>query len=124
MLVPLCVSQTIRQMRESYVKKLTQLRSTHTKQWEEFFQFDAQRRQQQALQQMSASGFGGYKQQHNYSDYEASSINPHFAGANLPVDSRGGYPNTMENYPSRPHDSYEEFQCQRREDFGKTYNRY
>ncbi|KAJ4727842.1 Zinc knuckle CCHC-type family protein [Melia azedarach] len=115
--------ETIREMRETYMKKLTQLRGMHAKQWEEFLQLDAQRHQQQAREQMSASGFGGYKQ-HNYSGYDGSSTNPHYAGASLPMDSRGRYPNPMENYPSRPHDTYGGFQRQRREEFGKAYNRY
>ncbi|TYG88448.1 hypothetical protein ES288_A12G022400v1 [Gossypium darwinii] len=34
------------------------------------------------------------------------------------------YSNPMENYSSRLYDSYGEFQRQRREDFGKAYNRY
>ena len=110
-------------MRENHIKKLAILRGTHTKQWEEFLQWDAQRRQQQARQQMSASGFGAYKQQ-AYSEYDSSSVNAHYAGANLPMDSRGRYPNPMENYPARPHDSYGEFQRQKREDFGKAYKRY
>ncbi|XWS46538.1 hypothetical protein CRYUN_Cryun14cG0076300 [Craigia yunnanensis] len=57
------------------------------------------------------------------SEYDGSLVNAHYTGANLPMDSRGRYPNPMENYPSRPHDSYGEFQSQRREDFGKAYNR-
>lgn len=110
-------------MRENYIKKLAILRGTHTKQWEEFVQLDAQRHQQQARQQMSVSGFGAYKQ-HAYSEYDGSSVNANYAGANLPMDSRGRYPNPMENYPRKPHDSYGEFHRQRREDFGKAYNRY
>ncbi|XP_012082929.1 uncharacterized protein LOC105642644 isoform X2 [Jatropha curcas] len=114
--------ETIREMRENYMKKLAILRGTHTRQWEEFLQLDAQRRQQ-ARQQMPASGFSGYKQ-HAFSDYDGSSANPHYTGAGLPMDSRARYPNHVENYPPRPHDSYGEFQRQRREDFGKAYNRY
>lgn len=105
------------------MKKLAILRGTHARQWDEFLQLDAQRHQQQARQQMSALGFGGYKQ-HSYSDYDGSSANPRYAGTNLPMDSRARYPNHVENYPSRPHDTYGEFQRQRREDFGKAYNRY
>ncbi|KAG4138432.1 hypothetical protein ERO13_D07G133700v2 [Gossypium hirsutum] len=115
--------ETIKEMRENYIKKSAILRDTHTKQWEEFLQFDAQRRQQQARQQMSASSFGAYKQQ-GYSEYDGPSVHAHYAGAGLPMDSRGRYPNPMENYSSRLHDSYGEFQRQRREDFGKAYNRY
>ncbi|KAK8630841.1 hypothetical protein V6N13_079612 [Hibiscus sabdariffa] len=80
--------ETIKEMRESYIKKSAILRDTHTKQWEEFLQMDAQRRQQHARQQMSASGFGGYKQQ-AYSEYDGSSVHAHYAGASLPMDSRG-----------------------------------
>ncbi|KAK4848721.1 hypothetical protein QYF36_016503 [Acer negundo] len=114
--------ETIKEMRESNMKKLTLLRGVHAKQWEDFLQVDAQRRQQQARQQMSASGYGGYKQ-HNYPDYDGEP-NAHYAGASLPMDSRGRYPNPIENYPSRPHDTYGEFQRQRRDDYGKPYNRY
>ncbi|KAK9282045.1 hypothetical protein L1049_004957 [Liquidambar formosana] len=116
--------EAVREMRENYMKKLAILRGMHTKQWEEFLQLDTQRRQQRAHQQMSTSGFGGYKQP-SYPEYESSSANNHYAGGNLPMDSRGRYPHSMENYPSsRPHDTYGEFQRQRREDFGKAYNRY
>ncbi|KAK3194315.1 hypothetical protein Dsin_025625 [Dipteronia sinensis] len=114
--------ETIKEMRESNMKKLTLLRGVHAKQWEDFLQVDAQRRQQQARQQMSASGYGGYKQ-HNYPDYDGEP-NAHYAEASLPMDSRGRYPNPIENYPSRPHDTYGEFQRQRRDNFGKPYNRY
>lgn len=108
-------------MRESYTKKLAMLRSMHAKQWEEFLQLDAQRRQQQARQQMSGSGFGSYKQP-AYSDYDGPVNNPHYVEANVSIDSRGRYTNSMENY-SRPHSSYGEFQRSRRDDFGKAYNR-
>ncbi|KAK9207027.1 hypothetical protein WN943_017311 [Citrus x changshan-huyou] len=115
--------ETIREMRESYMKKLTQVRAMHAKQWEEFLQLDGQRHQHQAREQMSASGFGGYKQ-HNYSSYDGSSTNSEYAGTSYPMDSRGRYPNPMETYPSRAHDTHGGFQRQRREEFGKAYNRY
>ncbi|KAL9430569.1 hypothetical protein AB3S75_025874 [Citrus x aurantiifolia] len=115
--------ETIREMRESYMKKLTQVRAMHAKQWEEFLQLDGQRHQHQAREQMSASGFGGYKQ-HNYSSYDGSSTNSEYAGTSYPMDSRGRYPNAMETYPPRAHDTHGGFQRQRREEFGKAYNRY
>ncbi|GMY17080.1 hypothetical protein FCV25MIE_12319 [Fagus crenata] len=115
--------EAIREMRENYIKQLANLRGTHTKQWEEFLQLNAQRRQQQAHQQMPTSGFGGYKQ-HGYSDYDGTSANPHYAGANLAMDSRSRYPNPMQNYSSRPHENFSDFQRQRREDYEKPYNRY
>lgn len=106
------------------MKKLSILRVEHAKQWEEFLQIDAVRRQQLAGQRMSASGFGGYNQQ-SYQEYDNSAGNPHYSGPNMPMEPRGRYPNPMDNYhPSRPHDSYDDFQRQRREDFGKAYNRY
>ncbi|XP_043724992.1 uncharacterized protein LOC122671687 isoform X1 [Telopea speciosissima] len=112
--------EAIREMRENYMKKLAILRGMHAKQWEEFLQLDIQR--QRARQHMSASGFGGYNHP-SYSDYSRSSGNPSFAGANLPMDSRGRYPYPVENYPtSKPHDAYGEFQRQRHEDFGKAFN--
>ncbi|KAK4558242.1 hypothetical protein RGQ29_007840 [Quercus rubra] len=115
--------EAIREMRENYMKQLASLRGTHAKQWEEFLQLDAQRRQQQPRQPMPTSGFGGYKQ-HGYSDYDGTSANPHYAGANLAMDSRSRYPNPMENYSSRPNENFSDFQRQRREDYGKAYNRY
>ncbi|KAM1189930.1 hypothetical protein ACFX13_026376 [Malus domestica] len=115
--------EAIRDIRENHAKKLATLRGMHAKQWEDFLQLDAQKRQQQANQQMSTSGFGGYKS-HNYSEYDSSSANPQYSMANLAMDSRSRYPNTMENYPSRPHDNFGEFQRQRHEDYGRGYNRY
>ncbi|XP_050237711.1 uncharacterized protein LOC126687261 [Mercurialis annua] len=115
--------EIIWEMRENYMKNLAILRGTHTRQWEEFLQLDSQRRQQQVRQQMPASGFSGYKQP-TYSDYDGSSANPHYTGTSLPMDSRTRYSNHVESYPSRPHDNYGELQRQRREDFGKAYNRY
>lgn len=103
--------------------KLSTLRGMHAKQWEDFLQIDAQRRQQQANQQMSTSGLGGYKSQ-NYSGCDGSSANPHYAGARVAMDSRSRYPNPMENYPSRPHDNFGEFQRQRHDDYGRGYSRY
>ncbi|KAL3497490.1 hypothetical protein ACH5RR_040222 [Cinchona calisaya] len=116
--------EAVREIRENYMKKLAILRETHAKQWEEFLQHDAQKRQQQMQQHMSSSGFGGYK--HNsYPEYENSVGNTHYSGTNLPTNSRGRYPNPMENYPSsRPHSTYGDFQRQRRDDYGKAYNRY
>ena len=101
------------------MSKVAMLRATHAKQWEEFLQLDAQRHQQQAIQQMS-SGYGGYKQQ-NFAEYDGSTVNPHFAGANLLLESRNRF-SDMESYPTRPHDNFGEFQ--RRGDFAKGYNRY
>lgn len=117
--------EALREMRESYMKQLAVLRGTHAKQWEEFLQLDAQRRQQRAHQQISTPGFGGYKQT-SYPEYDNSVGNPHYVGgAGIPVDSRGRYPNPMDNYTSsRPHDTYSDFQRQRREDYAKAYNRY
>lgn len=110
-------------MRENYMKKLAILRETHTRQWDEFLRVDSKRRQQQAQQQVPASGFGSYKQ-YTYADYDGSSSNSHYASGNLPMGSRSRYPNHVENFSQRPHETYGEFQRQRREDFGKAYNQY
>lgn len=116
--------EAVRETRENYMKRLAILRGIHAKQWEEFLQLDAQRRQLRARQQMSTSAYGGYKQP-GYSEYDSSGGNSHYAGANLPLESRGRYQNSVDNYPSsRSHDSYSDFQHQRHEDFGKAYNRY
>ncbi|XP_010267927.1 PREDICTED: uncharacterized protein LOC104605029 isoform X2 [Nelumbo nucifera] len=114
--------EAIRELRENYMKKLVIQRGMHAKQWEEFLEFDVQRRQR-ARQHMSASGFGSYNHP-GYSDYDRPSGNLSYTGANIPIDSRGRYPYPLENYPTRPHDTYGEFQRQRHEDFGKAYNRY
>ncbi|KAK6941114.1 hypothetical protein RJ641_030645 [Dillenia turbinata] len=115
--------KAIREMRENYMKKVSALRVVHAKKWEEFLQHDAQRQQQRARQHISTSGFGGYKLS-RYSEYDSTSSNPHYVGSNLPMDSRGRYPNPIDNYSARPHGNYGEFPRQRREDFGKAYNRY
>lgn len=112
--------EAIRDLREKYMNKVALMSSTHAKQWDEFFQLDAQRRQQQAIQQMSP-GYRGYKQQ-NFADYARSPVNPPYGGNNLPLESRNRFSNSMEPYPTRPHGNFGEFQ--RRGDFAKAYNRY
>lgn len=103
------------------MSKVALVRATHTKQWEEFLQLDAQRRQQQAIQQMS-SGFRGFKQQ-GFPEYDGSTVNPPpYTGTNLPMESRNRFSDNMETYPTRPHDNFGEFH--RRGDFAKAYNRY
>eukprot|EP00262_Sarcandra_glabra_P015504 TRINITY_DN4785_c0_g1_i1.p1 TRINITY_DN4785_c0_g1~~TRINITY_DN4785_c0_g1_i1.p1 ORF type:complete len:476 (+),score=96.60 TRINITY_DN4785_c0_g1_i1:169-1596(+) len=115
--------ESIRELRETYMKKLAILRGMQAKQWEEFLQLDIQRRQR-ARQNMSSSSFNTYNHP-SYSEYDRSSGNPHYTGSNMPSESRNRYPLSMENYSSsRPHDTYGEFQRQRHEDYGKTYNRY
>lgn len=94
------------------------LRGSHARQFEEFLKLDAERRQQQARQQISGLGFG-YKQQ-NFSDYDGP---PHSQYA-IQMDPRNVPMNPMDNYPSRPHGGYTDFQCQRRDGYGKNYGRY
>ncbi|KAJ7977688.1 Zinc knuckle CCHC-type family protein [Quillaja saponaria] len=115
--------EAVREMRENYMKIVAMLRDRHAKQWEEFLQLDAQRRQQKTLQQMSNSDYGGYKQQ-VVSEYDRSKANAHYAGANIPMESRNSYSNTLDNYSMRPHDNFGEFQSHRRGDYGKAYDRY
>ncbi|KAL0312914.1 UNVERIFIED_CONTAM: hypothetical protein Sradi_5690700 [Sesamum radiatum] len=112
--------EAVRELRESYMKKVAMLKGVHASMWEEFLQLEGQRRQQ-ARQHISASGFGSYKQP-SYSEFDSSSGNFHHSGTS--IQSRGRYPNAMDSYPSsRPHD-YDDFQRHRRDDFGKPYNRY
>ncbi|XP_020234837.1 uncharacterized protein LOC109814743 isoform X2 [Cajanus cajan] len=113
--------EAIRDLREKYMNKVALVRATHAKQWEEFLQLDAQRRQQQAIQQMSSS-YRGFKQQ-SFPEYDGSNVNPPpFTGTNLPLESRNRFSDNMETYPTRPHDNFGEFH--RRGDFAKAYNRY
>ncbi|XP_073305432.1 uncharacterized protein [Primulina huaijiensis] len=116
--------ETVREIRESYVKNVAVLKDTHAKIWEEFLRLEGQRRQQRALHRVPVSGFGGYKQP-SYQDFDNSTGNIHHAGPSVPMDSRGRYQSAMDSYPtSRPPDTYVEVQRHRRDDFGKAYNRY
>ncbi|CAA2973142.1 Hypothetical predicted protein [Olea europaea subsp. europaea] len=116
--------KAVREIRECYMKKLAMLRGAKAKQWEEFLQANIQRRQH-AHQHMSASGFSDYKQP-SYPEYDNSSGNANYSspGTNVPIESTGKYPNSMENYPSRPHVTYSDFEHKRGDEFGKSYNRY
>ncbi|KAL9275798.1 hypothetical protein AKJ16_DCAP15287 [Drosera capensis] len=118
--------EAIRELREDHMKKLTALRASHAKQWDEFLLMDARRREQKAAQQQPpSSGFGAYMQT-SYSDYDSSSVNHHFPGGTFPMDPWGRYPDPMENYPqARPHEAYNDFQGQRpRDDYGRAHDRY
>ncbi|RZC48702.1 hypothetical protein C5167_017130 [Papaver somniferum] len=126
--------QHIREMRENYMKKMAIQWGVHAKQWEEFLQLDIQRREQQAARQLSlaqgySTGGSGRYGRPGYQDYDLSAGgNAHYGGASLPaVAIRDKYPYPVESYtPSRAHDVYSsgDFQRQRHEDYGKTYNRY
>ncbi|ONK61692.1 uncharacterized protein A4U43_C08F32580 [Asparagus officinalis] len=115
----------VRELRENYMKKLAVMRGMHLKQWEEFLQFDIQRRQQ--------SRFNAYNQP-AYPEFNQSSRDPQYGGANLPMDSRNRHPFPSEDYQaSRPHDLYggdfqrqrrDDFGNQRHDDFGRAYGRY
>ncbi|CAN8253920.1 unnamed protein product [Cochlearia groenlandica] len=118
--------ETIRELRESYMKKLAGLRGMNTKQWEEFIQMDAERRQQQARQQNSEMRYGSNYRQFPYDEGYSANPPPPYGGNNVPMDSDGRYPNHVKNYSSRHEDNNygTGFQRQRREDYGKPYNRY
>jgi hypothetical protein len=111
--------EAVREMREGYMKKLAILRGKQAKQWEQFVQMSAFNQQQPppgydtpAPPPPNYGGGGG-----------GSSGGG--GGMNLAMESRGRYSNSMESYPSsRPQESYGDFQRQRQEDYGKTYNRY
>ncbi|KVI12550.1 uncharacterized protein LOC112507376 isoform X2 [Cynara cardunculus var. scolymus] len=113
--------ETVREMRENYMKRFAMLRAMHAKQWEEFLQLDAQQREQRVRQHMPTSGFDGYKQD-SYSEYDNAVGNPY--AANMQMDLRVRY-SDVDNYPSsRSHDNYGDFQRQRHEEYGKAYNRF
>ncbi|XP_021737673.1 uncharacterized protein LOC110704189 isoform X1 [Chenopodium quinoa] len=115
--------EVIRDLRETYMKRLAGLRSSHAKQWDEFLHLDAQRRQQVHQQQMPTSGFGGY-QQSTFSDYDSLHSQP-YAGSNFHVEPRGQYTNPAEHFPHpRPRDAYTDIQHQRLDGYGRAYNRY
>ncbi|KAL1216212.1 hypothetical protein V5N11_018665 [Cardamine amara subsp. amara] len=121
--------ETIRELRESYMKKLAGLRGMNAKQWEEFLQVDAQRRQQQARQQISGVNYGSNYRQFPYGEFDDGycANPPPYGGSNVPMDSEGRYPNHVKTYSSRHQDNNNYgtgFQRQRREDYGKAYNRY
>lgn len=99
------------------------MNSMHTRQWEEFLQLDAQKRQQQLNQKMATSGYGGFKQQ-AFSDHDGFMVNPQYAGSKLAMDSRNRSSNPLENYTSRPRDNFGDIHRQRCEDYGKPYNPY
>lgn len=110
------------------MKKLAGLRGMNAKQWEDFLHVDAQRRQQQARQQISGLSYGSNYRQFPYAEFDDgySANPPPYGGNNVPMDSEGRYPNHVKNYSSRHQDNNygSGFQRQRREDYGKTYNRY
>ncbi|CAI9772482.1 unnamed protein product [Fraxinus pennsylvanica] len=116
--------KAVREIREGYMKKLAMLRGAQAKQWQHFLQADVQRRQR-ASQHISASGFSNYRQP-SYPEYDNSSGNAHYSGpgTNIPMESTGRYPNSMENYPSRPHVTCSDFQHKRSDEFGNSYNLY
>lgn len=117
--------EAVREIRENYLKNLAIIRGSYVKQKEELIQVDAQRMMQQASQQnMHTSGFGHPYNQTGYPEYSSSAGNAHYSVSNLPADSRTRYPNPMDGYPpSRPHDSYDDF-CQRRNEYGKPFDRF
>ncbi|KAJ9542992.1 hypothetical protein OSB04_022699 [Centaurea solstitialis] len=78
--------EAVKEIRDSYMKRLIMLREMHAKQWEEFLQLDIQRRRQQAPQQMPSSGFGGYNHNNNYYEYGNAAGNPY--PNNMPMESR------------------------------------
>ncbi|GER28053.1 zinc knuckle (CCHC-type) family protein [Striga asiatica] len=107
--------EALREIWESHTKKAATLMGTHANMWDEFLRVEGQRRQETRLQ-VPAVGFGGYKQS-GYVELNTSSGNPHHSGDVM--HSRGRYPNAVDHgYP------YEDFQRQRRDDFGRPYHRY
>lgn len=105
--------ECIRDLSESYMKKLATIRGIQARQWEDFLQFSLQRQQQFSLQ-------SAYNQT-THPDYDQHR-NPSYGGSSLSMDSRNRYAYQSENYPaSRTHDAYGEFQHPRRDDFGSAH---
>uniref|UniRef100_A0A7N0TTG4 CCHC-type domain-containing protein n=1 Tax=Kalanchoe fedtschenkoi TaxID=63787 RepID=A0A7N0TTG4_KALFE len=120
--------EAIREIRELYIKKLSSLRSAHAKQWEEFLQRDAKRRNQQLDSQRQierldvqhvASGYGGDRQASNVASHQ-------YTGPSYLMDANGRYSNVTDDYvsSSRVNDSFSEYHRQRRDDVGRNYTRY
>ncbi|KNA06947.1 hypothetical protein SOVF_176400 isoform B [Spinacia oleracea] len=111
--------EVIRELRETCMKRISGMRSSHAKQWDELLHLDAQRLQEQILQQqISTSDFGGY-QPSTISHYDSLRSQPYTVGP------RVQYPNHDETYPhSRPREAYSDIQHQRLDGYGRAYNRY
>ncbi|KAL9686117.1 hypothetical protein QQ045_023572 [Rhodiola kirilowii] len=127
--------KAIREIRESYFKKLSSLRSAHAKQWEEFLQLDAQRRKQQLDAQRQTerldarpltSGYdGGGSKQASFGKYGSGGANDHYTGSSYPIEANRRYTDPADNYvSSRVNHSFGEYQRWRRDDCGRNYNRY
>ncbi|CAM8976780.1 unnamed protein product [Rhodiola kirilowii] len=129
--------EAIREIRESYIKKLSSLRSAHAIQWDEFLQHDTQRRKDQLDAQRQTerldarpltSSYGGGKQA-NYGKYSGSgapAANHYYTGSSYPMDANNGrYSDLRDNYvSSRLNDSFGDYYRERREDVGRNYNWY
>ncbi|KAH9620656.1 hypothetical protein KSS87_003182 [Heliosperma pusillum] len=112
-----------KELRQNYMKRIAALRDSHAKQWEDFLRMDAQRQQQQAqLQQMHVTGFSGY-QQSSFTDRDSLGGQPYLGSFNR--EPSGQFASPSETYPhSRPRDTYNDFQRQRPEGYGRSYDRY
>ncbi|XP_071716763.1 uncharacterized protein [Rutidosis leptorrhynchoides] len=108
--------EAVKELRESYMRKLVIVREMHAKQWEKFLQQDTRKRQQQARQQIPTKHNGYY-------DYSNAPSNPY--SINIPpMDARVEY-QELDNYSAlRSNNNYESFQHQRHEEYGEPYNRY
>ncbi|KAL5228193.1 hypothetical protein ABZP36_016458 [Zizania latifolia] len=106
--------ESLREMRENHMKRVTAMRSMHAIKWDEFLEQGFKRHQQ--AQQTSIS-------QTAYPDYGQRTT--HFAATGPPIESKSGYPYTTDSYSvPRPNAAYVEFQHERHDDFGRTYGRY
>ncbi|KAL4202177.1 hypothetical protein AMTRI_Chr02g219780 [Amborella trichopoda] len=119
--------ESINELRDTYMKKISMLRASHAKQWEEFLQKDAQMRQRSRQHMSSVSSYNNYPLPGGggFSDYDRTvADNPHFA-ANAPLDARSRYHMPVDGYQNpRPVSGYGDYPRQRQEDYGKPYHRY
>uniref|UniRef100_A0A0E0JGF9 CCHC-type domain-containing protein n=2 Tax=Oryza punctata TaxID=4537 RepID=A0A0E0JGF9_ORYPU len=105
--------ESLREMRENHMKRVTAMRSMHARKWDEFLEQSFKRHQQ--VQQTSYA-------QTAYPDYDQRATK--FSATGPPNDSKRAYPYITDSYSaSRPHAAYVEFEHERHDDFGRTYGR-
>uniref|UniRef100_A0A0E0MU13 Uncharacterized protein n=1 Tax=Oryza rufipogon TaxID=4529 RepID=A0A0E0MU13_ORYRU len=106
--------ESLREMRENHMKRVTAMRSMHSRKWDEFLE-QSFKRHQQAHPTSYA--------QTSYPDYDQRATQ--FAATGPPNDSKSEYPYITDSYSApRPHAAYSEFEHERHDDFGRTYGRY
>lgn len=100
--------QAQRVIREKYMERVTVMRNTHGRKWEEFLQLTFKRQQVQT----------SYTQT-GYPDFEQRPT--HISSTHQPVE-KSAYPYASDSYSApRGNAVYGEFQHERQDDFGRPY---